>query len=802
MSRVPGLSSFEDDQPERGRPLPQRRVDVDWEGGGVRRMPSLRPQAAPVDMYARPAAQPPADKGLLQLADSLSQLNGALQRFGTVAHEQNERDAAGRIEQARRSMTEEAFQGWLQRPENQATIQSQAGQGVLGQAAAIRRMQALQEEYQTADRDNMNFDEFVRQRMATDLEGKSPTFSTAFSRTIGPQIERMRGQHTEFRAGREREAVEGGLITIYDQTIRDGIAGGATPEQVMEIINARRNGDRRFSAVDYNRSAQLLMRSLRQLSETDGNKDFVEKFLDMPRSFTHSDGRVQQLPSLAQSMPYGEVDAIRNSARQTDARNSQVMASRRLVELTGRASKGELTEDDVREMETLRTRNLLQQDSLISIQNANRRAQESILQQREQQRLINGMEDQTVIERQAMVERATQAIVSGRVGDLRTHSINGINRQTMEPRAQTFTAQQQIDAATESYVTGVEQRLMRQEINPAQAMGELTQWFSRTGGVHENWRRTINSGYTATNLATLTAENGAPSEDLIRSFNLYRELKAVSPDLANRHTSADARAFFDTAAAHYMMRQEPGHALQSAFAANGLTEEQRSARRKEVDTAIRGIRQGGFLGFFGDTLRNPDDPYVLRTVTDRASQFGMTMSAGDAIKAARDSFMQDHRIIAGSAIRISNLTMPNWFEEEVTEYIKFFENHSSSDRHNPGDLTIRRIDETDRFMLVNSRNGVPVDGSGNEDLMPRMFDLGMLERFRTQRFDRLHRGAVNTDIQMREAQPTEYSVPGATPTPTPNPVPRPGEEPPNLFGEGRMPRIQRRRYTGNPLNPQ
>jgi hypothetical protein len=596
MSRVPGLSTFEDDQPERGRPLPQRRVEVDWEGGGVRRMPSLRPQAAPVDMYARPAAQPPADKGLLQLADSLGALNGALQKFGTVAHEQNERDAAGRVAQAQRSMTPEAFQGWLNDPTNAGIVQAQAAQGVLGQSAAIRRMQALQEEYATSDRDNMNFDEFVRQRLATDLQGRTPAFASAFNSTITPQLERLRTQHTEFRVGREREAVDSGLTTIYDQTIRDGIAGGATPEQVMEIMNIRRNSDRRFASVDYNRSAQLLMRSLRNLAENEGNRDFIQKFLDMPRTNTNPDGQVQTFPPLSQVMPYGEVDAIRNAARQTDMRNDQVMIARRTVDFIAKADKGELSPEDITEMERLVSRGMTR-DSLVSIQNRDRNARIHLETQERVRRLTQSWDENYDMQVRGMTQGVAEAVATNGISGLRPQTVMRLNRTTGQPEAQTFSVADQIKQSTEFFVQGIERDVGNGTLDGREGFNRLATWFQRTVGTHEPWQRVINSAASSANVSSITANNGAPTPEMVQGFELYRQLRTIQPALAERHSNSQARDYFDAAQVFMDMGQTQEQALRSAFASSQLTSDQRNLSQTNVDTALKNLTQDRWVWF-------------------------------------------------------------------------------------------------------------------------------------------------------------------------------------------------------------
>lgn len=90
MANIVGLTQTQDDPAAGGRRL---RQSTPLDDGSQMRMPGLRPTAAPVDIYHRPA-QAPIDNSLQELAAGLSALNPALTKFAKAdSKEEIDKDA-------------------------------------------------------------------------------------------------------------------------------------------------------------------------------------------------------------------------------------------------------------------------------------------------------------------------------------------------------------------------------------------------------------------------------------------------------------------------------------------------------------------------------------------------------------------------------------------------------------------------------------------------------------------------------------------------------------------------------------
>ena len=750
MARLPGLTAFEDDAPQPGRRIQPRQAEIDTRGG-VGQMPRLRPVANPVDTYSRPAAEAPADKQLMSLADALGGLNTALQRYGAVAQQKQEKDSATEVQRRATTETPEAFEAWKQaNPDKVRTI---AAQEVLGRQAAIRSAQATEQEYiEKFDKDGGDINEFLRARQAADLEGKSPEFQAVYMQTMGGVSEKIRGRHQQYIAGRTTETIESGLISIYQQAIDSAISEGKSPEEAMAAIRQRRAGDAKFNGIPYARQDELLVEALRAHGEGKGGKDFIEGILNLPGKIVHSDGREQDIGPLGIRFA-GKADTARNAARQKDTEVGRVKIQEELATLRAAAEDGNLTDDNRKRLLEWQEKRLVTPETYQAFEARNRAAIETKQVQAERARIKQGWQEHYDTQVTQSTLEAADAVKSNRASGLREVVINKADAQG-NPVTERIAAKDRIKAATDYEMRRIDEQERTRAIQPEVAFDQRVAWHANAGTKYEPWEVAL-SRAGAASLKDLRENNGKPSEATMAGYELYTRLRK-NPALLDRHISKDTRDLFDLVDAHWaQLGEKPEEAFTSAFAAMQMPAESRQAKVKDIDSAIKGIRQDQWFGMFGGkSIDAVGNGYVQRTVRDMAGLYAQTMPVADAVKAAAKRFNETHTIVLGSPIMTKDFNIPEWFGTEVEEYAKWFADRDKSDDvTRASDLTIRRIEGSGAFQLLNKKTGLAVGLDPDNGGLPSAFTMDHLMEVRTAREDR-KREQIVKEAEERRNEPT------------------------------------------------
>jgi hypothetical protein len=183
--------------------------------------------------------------------------------------------------------------------------------------------------------------------------------------------------------------------------------------------------------------------------------------------------------------------------------------------------------------------------------------------------------------------------------------------------------------------------------------------------------------------------------------------------------------------------------------------ESRQAKVKDIDTAIKGIRQDQWFGMFGGkSIDAVGNGYVQRTVRDMAGLYAQTMPVADAVKAAAKRFNETHTIVLGSPIMTKDFNVPAWFGTEVEEYAKWYADRDKSDDvTKASDLTIRRIEGSGAFQLLNKRTGLAVGLDPDNGGLPSAFTMDHLMEVRMAREDR-KREQIVKEAEERRNEPT------------------------------------------------
>jgi len=323
MARVPGLSQVED-QTDLIRRRQEGRVEVD-PNGGVQTGP-LRPVAAPVNTYARPA-QPARDDRLTRLADALGALNTGLQQFGSAFMAKKRPED---VQAAEKAATIAANRGQpIPREEllKYPDVARKAGElrydQLTGGPDATRFTQKIFEEYNNLpeeQRRTMDIDQFLGQRLKTWQEenlDKSAPYLETFTKNVQSDLERFKNGHFKYVKQAQTDQADTAFQQFAFDKLARGFADGRSPEEVMAELRKEYKDNKDFARLDFARQDKAIIAAVTQFAgdtRIKGKEAFVDGFLKTER--VGDDGT--KLGNLQSRLEGPSYNALINTSRRSD----------------------------------------------------------------------------------------------------------------------------------------------------------------------------------------------------------------------------------------------------------------------------------------------------------------------------------------------------------------------------------------------------------------------------------------------------------------------------------------------------
>lgn len=735
MARIPGLTPFSEDRPQPGsrvkRGVPQQDVRLP--------APGLRPAASPVETYSRPAA-PQRDPFLDGLADSLSALNPALQRFGSVQQAKDE-DTADSYAAMKRleAGSPEAFAAMMETdPRLKTDIGRAAAQRVSGMQNSMLALADIQNAYvNDFDKANGDFDAFVAEKVKPYLGDRAndPSYVKSFMASIDPSLRQLRAGYTGYKAQEQYAANQQTLQDAFLSIARNGAAAGASPEEQAKAIFGEFYGNKRLLGMSFQDQGKAAVQLAATLAE-EGNYDLVTALATVDR--VGPDGaKLGKL--LDDNLVGGDMAkaVLRAKAIRDDKSQESTVSARQAI--YDRADRGELTpEDEVALREKVTTEPGAYPESWVESRIAQSRNEQARLRNAaakaaQQQQL----DVQFANQESALTNTGIEAVKSGRLFSLQPAVV-----MDKEGNEKTLSAEEMRKRALDDYA--LRSAAIAKENNETWDQTVLRDLpvYAKIGSPPKDWIDTMRGGANSLSAAMMTGSE--IPEPALRAYALYKLLRTNKSQMLRDVVPQDKAELFETwRVGEEELGLDPQKALMDAVDQNAdPTGRGMRAAMVAAEKVRKEALSGGVLnairGIFGGGVEDLNGSMLTDVVAVRAEQLAKRgLDADTAIKQAAEQVKLTHVNINGWWVDASDKRLPPNFPDLSTQIIReYVEKHGKAEGLDVSDLTIRTVGNGgNAWRIVSKTTGAAVDAV--EDSVFTSDDLMTAEQNRIAEINRM-----------------------------------------------------------------
>lgn len=707
MAKVPGLTR-QDDRPSVGG-ANTGRVQVK---NPIRDV-NLQATARPVDTYSRPVQPNSGPNEFMQLAGALAQISPSLQGFLDTKATEMQKDAEDRanrriggmsFEEAKAAVADGSISE-MQNPWYKAAFMKQYGERL-----AYQRVNELTQEYETNfDKNNGDLDGFVRERMAGDLEqyGDNPHFAGAYGNIMDNWSAKANQAQAQYQTEQIKTDTIGGVFETFHgkaQTLREE---GKSPEEIVAALRGEYEGNRSLLNVDYREQDKEMVR-LAQSFAAKGDLDMVEAILNGERK--GADGTV--LGPLAANREF-QADSIRilNSAKTERNRlNEETTRDQRLI-FENQARNGTLNAEEFLAWSDAHPGAytfsgaqsvVVSNQSFLDKQDAEAAKHEQKLQLKQQARA------------------SEDAVLRNNLSTLQSGSLYGIGPAkvlTDEGEVKEVSVDQQFKDTAAAFDANVKRLQELGELTPDQAYEMLSEAGATNALTFPSWTQALEAGYTATNSRNTSGKDLPQS--VLDGVDLYQRLYATNPAMVARHMpDKSTRDFYERVRmGEQLQHMDRTQAIRNAMAImadpDRTNNPMNQLRYDDVEAEVRKITVDPWLGGWAFGLGG-DSPTNLGTVSgeiSRLAKFGVEngLPPKEALKQARERFMQDNVAINGNFVSIADKQVPPNFSDLVNNALRIYaDKFGEKEGIAAEDLTIKPAQNGRDWMIV-TKDQVPVE---------------------------------------------------------------------------------------------
>lgn len=724
MANVPGLIPTQDD-PMASPDKLGGRVQTD---DRIPQAPLPKPVATPVNTYARPPAF--TDPGLQRLADSLGQLSHSIFAFGDAKAEADKPNKLGIATQKLAGRTpDEQRQILADDPALHDAVSERFAHGIIGSASADQDANALRSAYATQfDKDGGDFNQFVNGYVRSVLDKeKDPTFARSYMERMQPTIDALRGEHTKYLAERTVTDQNNLIYGKFQSTVNEALERGATPEQTLASIRQTMGTIDVVAKRTPAEQEQILVQMLgRQVEALKDAPDYDKKFamLNGILNAKTVDPRTGQERSLLDDQTVGgAAHAVLTKATTDFTKRDEMANSSAVSSVTDLAHQADPT------FEAARDRLIKEHPTWVTAEGIERmNTAFSAAKERKAKEYAKAVAEQQEQNQKTSIlsSQAYPALVTGEG--------MSIGPRTYVDKAgvvTTYTAEDQRKDAAEIFQRQIDQKFPAAKTDPQQAAQKLAaevHLYGQNGIKNKDWETQLKNGPAAA--TTPTAAGGDIPPALMQSYQLYRDLRAASPELLQRHLDDHSQRFFEVArvAQETGMGADAKQALAlAALAAHDGKLDKTMPDQPIRDTMDQAKRQlVGFAGFGGlATTTNADEP--IRKVVSLASvlnaAYGIPMDK--AIEQAAPGVKASYVKVNGNAVFVGSREVPRNFEDLASQYVDRYweQNKETLEKQyiSKGDLTLFAVNGTPNWVII--PRGFPHAASGTAGAGFSPYDL-------------------------------------------------------------------------------
>ena len=637
------------------------------------RGPGLRPAAAPVDTYSRPAqpaapAPPPSTNGWLELAGALSSVEPALSEFVGRHQEQHKDEMREAARERLAGMTfKEALQArregtllvhddpWHQRFTNE----------FLGAKAATNRLQDLRlrlaGENTSGNSATPNqfrpeaddFEAFIRAPVPSDLamlEGDDAQrgYMDAIERGFPGLMEQETRRREQAAHQRSHQMAFETVLGLVEGRLADDPA--ASPEAVHSELRAAYRKIADGAGLSLSEMDGVTLEAAKKLAE-DGHVEIVREILTSQRGGIGSISKKRELA--------GDVLRVVELAEARNRENVRSDSSNAFIHFADQARHGTLDEaqfDEYRERNPGVITNGEHQNLVLRSRAQADRNQERLTKLRAEQAAAAAA--QRSDGGRTEVAGVPEVYANGQGGLLDVMAAGRLQAvaasEALKPNGETvsYSASELIKRGVEEFVTEQSPMIAAQRgETPDQTFDRELLTLSSNGVTHPRWKRLLNTAVASVSPATVS--DADLPESFMAGFGLYRQLRAKNPHYLRQHISdGDTIDFYETVRLGVeRMGLGLNQAVMDAVRITSNEYDAPPAVRARVEDLRRTLQdvqgsQEWLFGAFGAEIENVNA--VAGDLEKIASLFVLRgLEKDEALSLAAERIMDNHAVVKG-----------------------------------------------------------------------------------------------------------------------------------------------------------
>lgn len=690
MALVPGLSGGLQERPEAGTRNTGRTMVTE---DGVPRNQKLRPQAAPVETYSRPAALP-KDNDAERLMASLASLNPALLSFGEALKE-GDKDKHATINAKLATMKAEDVRTELRdnpTGELATSLKEEKAQELFAAKMAQDDVTRWQEEWATGAKDGKDVEAFLRERVDARLKengGTGQRFTNEYLRLIQPGMNTIRNGQLKHNVEKADNELSQGASALLERTIANGVSENKKPDEIAALVRAEIAGNKTLAGRDASWQEGEVLNIAKRYAEQ-GNVELVNALVNSKgaNGFTLLTNR--EHGSTATKL----IELADNKRREKNREGN----SDTLFRLYDQSRDGTLKDEEVDQLFKDKP-GLLSAESASSLKARNKAVIEKRLE--EQQKLFTERQNKEKADESSVANKAARI---GAINDGQLHRLGSAVEHKEDGTTKVIDAEKNKKQAVEEWLEVSEKTALRNGETPEQRFQRELPVFRQNGMVHPEWKSTMSAGIKT--ISAVTASGDKLPAAFTEGYKRYTELVNKAPEMVNAHLSKDERERWEIMR---VMIEDIGMdpskaALQYATMSKDpvklrelLGEGTRQDLMETVDREFKGATNKG---------------NILQAIHKRSFVFaGAGLSPKDSMKRAVQEYKRTHAQINGSYIDTSDRALPPDFADLAKAHIdEYVRKHGKREQLDASDITLEPVSEgTGAWVLRNTHTGDILD---------------------------------------------------------------------------------------------
>ncbi|RFB78309.1 hypothetical protein [Methylovirgula sp. 4M-Z18] len=543
------------------------------------------------------------------------------------------------------------------------------------------------------------------------MQGMPPRQAAHFYESIAPGIENLRQQHAQDQAGYQVNQRNDLVSGFLNARMSEGLERGLSPDQIYGNIRKDMQTTNVVSNMPFPDQEKLLLGALQHKVEGLAASPDWEKESQLIRGILTGDRKDANGNSLGPMTNAASLGGLPNQLlAQTEATAERRLGSENfnlianLKQLAARGDPGYIQARDA----FAKQHPILATDRIMSMSDYmydNALMGSAAQARRAQYRAALDNDMNVNIHNNVMPALQAGTAKIGGIKPFETFDMSG------EPK--TINSDEQIKAALPKFESWLDQKYPNALNDPQQAQAKLLEQAPIYGQGIENkqWKETMGAGYMSADNSLAAGQ--PPSQATSKGYEMYKQLMAISPNMARNHLDEKTDRFYWLAQsaedAGMTQNQALTMAAKSMQDPNSLKDEPRLREADAQEKIHTALKTSWWPHVTDDLSTVANSDQVATEVRDAANLLHnySQMPLDSAIKAAAEKVSANYSIINGAAVRTAGKQVPDNFGDLANHYIDNWWEANKARLEMLGetkdDVTISEIGRTGNWALVSKR---------------------------------------------------------------------------------------------------